>query len=114
MFTKEQIASVCHETNAVYCRATGDFTQPSWDLAPDWQTESAVIDVTFNLENPTALASSSHDSWLAAKEADGWKYGQVKDAVKKEHPCYVPYDQLPKEQQVKDALFKAVVAAMSL
>ena len=27
-----------------------------------------------------------------------------------EHPCFVPYDQLPKEQQVKDALFVAVVS----
>ena len=113
MFNNLQIARLCHEVNKAYCQLLDDDSQPNWDNAPDWQRDSAVAGVEFNLANPTAPASSSHDSWLAVKEADGWKYGEVKDAGKKEHPCYVPYEQLPKEQQVKDALFKAVVAAMS-
>lgn len=35
-----------------------------------------------------------------------------KDPEKKVHPCMVPYDQLPKEQQVKDAIFVGIVHAM--
>ncbi|MEQ9948114.1 RyR domain-containing protein [Pectobacterium aroidearum] len=54
---------------------------------------------------------ASHNKWLEFKKQDGWKYGPVKDAEKKEHPCFVPYGQLPKEQQVKDYLFRAVVHA---
>ena len=64
------------------------------------------------LDNPDAPPSASHESWLAVKEADGWKYGEVKDPENKEHPCFVPYEQLPEEQKAKDHLFKAVVEAL--
>jgi len=46
------------------------------------------------------------------KLKDGWKHGPVKDPEKKEHPCLIPYDELPKEQQVKDHLFIGVVKAL--
>lgn len=107
------IARVCHEANRAYCFALGDDTQKSWHEAPDWQRESAVVGVRFCLENPDAPPSANHDSWLRQKEADGWKYGAVKDADKKEHPCFVPYDDLPDDQKRKDALFKAVVASLA-
>ena len=106
------IAMVCHETNRAYCKAIGDDSQPPWETAPAWQTQSAVKGVLFHLEHPEATASASHESWLAEKEATGWKYGPKKDPELKEHPCFVPFDQLPPEQQAKDKLFKAVVDAL--
>ena len=51
----------------------------------------------------------SHESWLAEKRATGWKYGPVKDPEKKEHPCCVPYAELPAAQQAKDRLFTGTV-----
>ena len=105
----EFIAEICHEVNKTYCESIGDFSQVSWESAPEWQRKSAITGVKFCLDNPDAPASSNHDSWLKEKEADGWKYGILKDAEKKEHPCFVPYDQLPKEQQTKDYLFKTIV-----
>lgn len=39
-------------------------------------------------------------------------YGPIKDAVKKEHPCFVPFTTLPAEQQAKDALFRSIVHAL--
>lgn len=54
----------------------------------------------------------SHESWLAEKRAAGWKYGPVKDAGKKEHPCFVPYAELPAAQRVKDEIFVAVAKAV--
>jgi len=39
----------------------------------------------------------SHESWMKVKEIDGWKWGPVKDPEKKEHPCMVPFSELPKE-----------------
>ena len=107
------IAAICHEANKALCERLGDNTQVSWSLAPNWQVESAIKGVEFNLANPDAPASASHDSWLAEKVATGWKYGEVKDADKKEHPCFVPYEELPIEQQAKDHLFKAIVGALA-
>lgn len=109
---KEQVAQVCHEVNKAYCESIGDSSQPSWSEAPEWQKSSAINGVQFHLDNPDAPPSSSHDSWLKQKEEEGWKYGPVKDAEKKEHPCYVPYDELPTEQKSKDFLFKQVVHSL--
>lgn len=106
------IAMICHEANRAYCLAIGDTSQPSWDSAPDWQKTSAINGVNFHLANPDAKPSQSHDNWLAEKTAAGWKYGPVKDPEKKEHPCCVPFYQLPPSQQNKDKLFKAIVDAI--
>lgn len=57
--------------------------------------------------------SASHESWLAEKEADGWKYRLVKDVDKKEHYCYVPYGELSIEQQAKDYVFTGIVKSLS-
>lgn len=111
--TNEQIARVCHEANRSYCESIGDLSQKPWDLADQWQRDSAINGVAFALGNPSARASSQHDAWLADKEKDGWTYGPVKDANIKQHPCIVPYADLPIEQRRKDSLFKAVVAALS-
>lgn len=113
LMEKEQIAAVCHEANRTYCAAIGDLSQLPWANAPQWQIDSAIKGVEFNQANPDAPASASHDSWLAVKRADGWKFGAVKNAEAKEHPCFVPYEELPEDQKRKDALFKAIVAALS-
>ena len=109
----EAIAIVCHEANRAYCGTIGDDSQQSWGDAPQWQRDSAIAGVKFCLANPNAPASANHESWLKAKEDDGWVYGPVKDPAKKEHPCMVPYQALPIDQQKKDALFKAIVGALS-
>lgn len=110
----DQIAEVAHETNRVYCRTIGDNSQPYWTEAPQWQKDSAINGVAFHIANPEAGCSGSHENWLKEKYAEGWKYGGVKDSEKKEHPCCVPYDELPLEQKVKDALFVGVVRAMKV
>lgn len=111
----EQVARICHDANRSYCLTLNDTSQPTWDYAPQWQRDSAIAGVNFHLqflksgERPDP--SASHESWLEQKEQDGWKYGPVKDADKKEHPCCVPYTQLPFEQRVKDYIFCAIVEA---
>lgn len=109
----EEIAKVCHEVNRAYCKALGDDSQLPWEEAPQWVRTSAINGVRFHLDNPNAGPSGSHENWLKEKEKEGWKYGATKDPEKKEHPCYVPYDQLPKEQQAKDYIFTAIVKTLS-
>jgi hypothetical protein len=107
-----EIARITHQTNKAYCETLGDFSQLDWEQAPDWQKNSAIEGVKFNLGNLNAPPSASHDSWLEQKKQEGWKYGIVKDPVKKEHPCFVPFDELPASQKGKDYLFKNVVLAI--
>jgi hypothetical protein len=110
---EDEIAQVCHEANRAYCATLGDHSQVPWADAPQWQKDSAVTGVQFCLANPDAPASANHDSWLAEKERTGWRYGPVKDAEAKTHPCFVPYEALPFDQRRKDALFKAIVGALA-
>lgn len=111
--TNEQIARVCHEANRAYCESIGDPSQRPWDEAEEWQRESAIAGVSYRLTNPDAPASTQHEAWMMDKLADGWRYGPVKDPAGKLHPCLVPYNELPIEQQRKDALFIAVVQALT-
>lgn len=106
---RELIAQVAHEINRAYCASLGDTSQPAWADAPEWQQASALAGVDMHLANPDATPEQSHESWLAQKVADGWTYGEVKDADKKQHPCCVLYAELPPEQKAKDYLFRAVV-----
>ncbi len=105
----QQIAKVCHEVNRVYCESIGDLSQKKWDKAEKWQKDSAISGVKFALQHPNGKMNEIHKAWMADKKKDGWKYGKVKDAVKKTHPCLVAYDELPKNHRTKDALFLAVV-----
>lgn len=107
-----QIAKICHDANRSYCESIGDNSQPSWEDAPDWQHQSSFDAVRFAINNPNAMPEDQHNAWLNDKEAAGWKYGKVKDLDKKEHPCFVPYEQLPVEQQIKDYLFRGIVHSL--
>ncbi len=102
-------ARAAHEVNRTFCEAIGDESQVAWHAAPDWQKKSAIDGVRHIQAHPDAPASTSHDNWLAEKRRDGWKHGPVKDPVKKEHPCMVPFDELPDWQMAKDILFCATV-----
>lgn len=104
------IAAIAHEVNRAYCEGLGDTSQPAWADAPDLQKESALMGVRLHLSGDYG-PEASHESWVKQKLADGWKYGPVKNPDIKEHPCIVQFNELPREQQVKDFLFRGVVHA---
>lgn len=107
------IARVCHEANKGWCEANGDHSQLPWDQAPEWQRTSCILGVEFALAHPDAGDSAQHDNWSRQKVQDGWTYGPVKDPAAKTHPCLVPFEELPPEQQAKDRLFRAIVLALA-
>lgn len=106
-------AKIAHEVNRAWCAFNGDHSQPSWEDAPEWQRKSAINGVNFHRANPEAGDCASHNSWMAEKLADGWTYGEIKDPENKTHPCIRPFEELPKDQQFKDRLFRTIVHAAS-
>ncbi len=108
-----EVAHICHDANRAICRVTGDDSQPLWEDAPEWQKESARKGVLAAIENPNITPEQLHEKWSEAKIADGWKFGPVKDADKKEHPCLVPYWELKTPQRYKDVLFRSIVNALT-
>jgi hypothetical protein len=71
------------------------------DPTPD-QLDSLKQGVKFALEHPNMTAQENHDNWMQMKRSQGWVQGPVKDLEQKTHPDLVPYEQLPKIEQLKD------------
>jgi len=102
------LAKAAHSLNKAYCEFIGDYSQPVWELAPDWQKDSAIKGIKFGLES-NVTPEESHISWLKEKLDTGWKYGPIKNPELKEHPCIVEYQDLPETEKTKDELFTGIV-----
>ena len=46
-----------------------------------------------------SLSKNVHEVWAAGRIAAGWRYGPVRDEIKKEHPCLIPYEELTEEEK---------------
>ena len=110
------IAQVCHEANRqvqMIQNASAIPVSEPWTYL-DAETVKSAIEGVANIQDGTVLTpEDSHAQWSKFKTDHGWIYGPVKDHDKKQHPCLVPYANLPEEQQVKDHLFFAIVRALS-
>lgn len=108
----EAAAREAHEVNRAYCKGLGDYSHLPWDEAPAWQRSSAIAGVRRVVDDPDITPKQLHESWLGQKLAEGWVYGETKDAEKKTHPCMLPYEDLPEAQRTKDELFGSTVRRM--
>ena len=48
------------------------------------------------------LSKNTHEVWSEGRMKDGWKYGDVRDDEKKQHPCLVPYEELSESEKEYD------------
>lgn len=48
------------------------------------------------------IAENVHENWSAARIADGWTYGKVRDDERKTTPCLVPYLELTEGEKEYD------------
>lgn len=54
------------------------------------------------LELVELLAENTHDNWAAGRIAEGWTYGPVRNDGLKQHPCLIPYNELPDNEKKYD------------
>lgn len=50
------------------------------------------------------MAKNVHENWAKARISEGWTYGKERNDVKKEHPCLVPYEELPESEKEYDRI----------
>lgn len=48
------------------------------------------------------LARNAHEVWAHTRLADGWRWGPARDDEKRQHPCLVPYEDLPESEKEYD------------
>lgn len=48
------------------------------------------------------MAENVHEVWAQSRIEQGWTYGPVRNDALKQHPCLVPYEQLPEEEKDYD------------
>lgn len=107
--TIADIAKICHSMNREYRLAIGEDPGPQWDDLPEENQRGIMAGVKGQLEDPGRTPEESHQAWLDYYRERGWKYGPVKNFDTKEHPCFLPYSELPEAQRAKDRLFQVWV-----
>ena len=48
------------------------------------------------------LAENTHNIWAKGRLAEGWRYGPDRNDALKEHPCLIPYAELPESEKEYD------------
>jgi hypothetical protein len=111
LFTDDEVAVVAYEAGRGYDHVIGDpWVDPPWPGLPQWYRDT-VISAVRAVRRRGLSARELHEYWRSQYRQLGWVHGEVKDehASPPTHPCLVPYDQLPRKHQVKDALFRDTV-----
>jgi hypothetical protein len=111
--TPEQIAVICHEACRQLDRALRDDLREPWSKTTWWMRQTCIASVMFHIQNPDAAQDAAHEDWRKHKFELGWKAGPIPNEAIMEHPCLVPFAELPEEQRIEHALFKAVVNALT-
>lgn len=107
-----EAARTAHNVNKVICEFFEDNSQVDWYDAPQEIKDIAMAGVQAILDNPEITSEDLHNKWMGFKKSQGYVFGEVKDDVQKTHPCMVAYKDLPKEQQLKDKVFRTVVLSL--
>ena len=48
------------------------------------------------------LAKNVHEVWAKSRISEGWQYGEERSDALKQHPCLVPYEDLPEIEKEYD------------
>lgn len=48
------------------------------------------------------MSKNVHDVWAENRIAQGWTYGKQRNDEQKQHPCLVPYEELPEAEKEYD------------
>ena len=48
------------------------------------------------------LARNVHEVWAQSRMAQGWTYGEKHNDTLRQHPCLIPYEDLPETEKAYD------------
>ncbi len=66
-------------------------------------TDTSGIEMPEDLVELTEqMARNVHEVWARTRIGQGWSYGPTRNDDLKQHPCLVPYDDLPESEREYD------------
>ena len=92
------IAEIGWHTHLAWEQALGEPPQPNWCDLEDGDQEDIIAMTKWVLENPTASIAEQHERWRTLMRSP-------------RTPNDVPFDQLPRSQQMKARLWRHVIHA---
>mgnify|MGYP003550091587 FL=1 len=48
------------------------------------------------------MAKNVHEVWARSRIEQGWSYGEERNDILKQHPCLIPYEELPEVEKDYD------------
>lgn len=110
--TVEDAARICHSAIMAISSCIGE---PCIGYDSLGESVRAGIRETIHLvlRDPRTTAEMLHVKWMTDRISEGWQYGPSKSYTSMQHPCLVPYSELPLIQKVKDSIFISVVESLA-
>lgn len=108
--TSEKIAQIIHGATAPIGRIACGNPIPVWEDLSVGQRCRAAVAVDDLMRNPHIKEPEDfHDIWANPLYDDGWVWGPVYSLKTKQHPCLVPYDELPDAEKIKDMIWASLI-----
>ena len=62
------------------------------------------------------MAKNVHEVWAQSRMEQGWTYGEKRSDALKQHPCLIPYEELPEVEKAydRDTAFNTLKYIVSL
>jgi len=109
---KEDIAKVAHAAQYAYEHVLGNVNSIMWDDLSRDRRLSLVLGVEYVMNVPATTPQGQHEAWCKHKKDNGWLLGKEVNEKLKTHNLLIPFDELPRAKQAKDALFINTVLAL--
>lgn len=72
-----------------------EYTPKPVDIS-DVELDSSLMELV------EVMAKNVHDVWAETRIKDGWRYGETRNDERMEHPCLIPYEELPDSEREYD------------
>lgn len=81
----------------------GTFTKIAHDQYIPQPIDTSAVQLPEKLEELGVLiAKNVHEVWAQSRMEEGWTYGKERNDELKQHPCLIPYEDLPEEEKTYD------------
>lgn len=111
-----KIAEILHNAVSAIPRIDGSVMVP-WDALNGILKDKAADTVALLMEKSIMFAHGMsdeylHDIWHANMIEMGWAYGPTYSLEHKLHPSMVPFNELPDDEKIKDAIWAGIIYAL--